>query len=40
MGLRIANTLHWVDKYPLPVAINIVGFLLRRGPVLGAKGEC
>ena len=39
MGLRIANTLHWVDKYPLPVAINIVGFLLRRGPALGVQGE-
>ena len=35
MALRITNTLYWVDKYPFPVAINIVGFILRRGVVLG-----
>ena len=40
MALRITNTLYWVDRYPLPVAINIVGFILRRGSVLGVRGEC
>ena len=38
MSLSIASTLYWVNQYPFLVAVNIVGFIFRRGIVLGWSG--